>query len=132
VEFIVAVVVSNPEVTRMAYFSVIELLDVPTAIYRKHLGPVIDGIAQLLQMCIDRKVIRNIEPYLAIFGIIGGIVAHQHFLTLVTGKPLPHDEKEGAVRAYTEAWTDMLLGSAAIETFAVARSNDAVASVQAD
>lgn len=109
IEFLVDMVLYQPELARLMYFSVLELKAGAEALCRERVGPLFEIIRAYLQRCVDNQTVRQVDPAIAVAALAASILAHQGLYRLVTGNALPFRSADEAIGAYAKFWTAALL-----------------------
>jgi AcrR family transcriptional regulator len=107
-EFLVGIMLRQPELMRLLYFSMLELGSGSDRVYRKQLRPVFGAITGYLERCVERGVIRKVDPFVTALGFVGTVMAHQSMYEMLTGTELPYRTMDDAISAYSEFWLNAL------------------------
>lgn len=106
VDFLVTVLVQNPELMRLAYVAGFELPEADR-VFREHLGSIFDAVNAYFVRCAARGAICNLEPTFATLGLAGALSAHRNLHQLFTGRDLPWDV-EALAPGYAQLWLNAL------------------------
>ena len=109
IEFLVHMVLYQPELARLLYFSVLELEAGAEPLYRHQIGPLFEMIRSYLQRCVDTQTVRPVDPAIAVAALAASIMAHQGLYRLITGNALPFRSADEATGAYSKFWAAALL-----------------------
>ena len=110
-DFMVQLVVEQPELMRLLYFAALELPG-SEHVYREHLGPVFDAISGYVARCTSRGALQNVDSSVTTLGLFGTVIAHTALYELFTGRQLPFANSQDAVSAYARFWEKALLNPA--------------------
>ncbi len=106
-EFLVHTVQFQPELMRLLYFSALELRPAAEQICKDELGPILSAITGYIERCVQRSVIRTVEPVMTAFAFISMVAAHHALYPVVQGVPLPYSTEE-AISVYSDFWIQAL------------------------
>jgi AcrR family transcriptional regulator len=97
----------HPELSRLLHVAAFELPEAEKMI-SEHLGPIFDMISGYFRRCAAKGVIGNVEPSLAVLGLVGSVCAHQALHELFTGERLTNSDTAEATAAYVQLWLQAL------------------------
>jgi AcrR family transcriptional regulator len=107
-EFLVDVVVHQPELIRLLGYSGLELGPEAQLMTRKHLSPIFLLVASYLERCTERGTLRTADPLVTVLNFAATVVANHCLYESVTGLESRIGNMEEASAQYTKYWTQAL------------------------
>lgn len=108
-EFLVDIVVRQPELIRLIGFSALELGSGAEGMARKHLSPIFSSLAAYLERCGERGTLRRGDLFITVLSFAATVIAKHSIYEIVTGHESQVKNMHDAVAAYTKYWTQALL-----------------------
>ena len=108
VEFLVNLMLYQPELTRLLSFGVLELESGAETVCRTHVTPLFQEIQTYLLRSIAKREIAEVDAGLAAVAIVASVLAHHQAYELVAGSRLQSATPDQIVNLYTKFWLSAL------------------------
>jgi AcrR family transcriptional regulator len=108
IELFVQVANYERELIRLLEIGLLELRPSTERVYRKQIGPIFEAINGYLRACIDRGLLRAIDPSVTTIALSTTVLAHQCLYRLFGEVDTPYANSDEAVSAYSRFWLTVL------------------------
>ncbi len=109
VEFLVQIVAFHPELTRLLYFSFLELRAGAEEACKRQFGPIFDSMVEYVADCAERGLIQSWDPAMTVIAIGTMVISHRDIAEFFTGRTASFAGMEDAVSTYSRFWLSALL-----------------------
>ncbi len=109
VEFLVQIVAFHPELTRLLYFSFLELRAGAEEACKRQFGPIFDSMVEYVANCVERGLIQSWDPAMTVIAIGTMVISHRDIAEFFTGRTASFGGVEDAVATYSRFWLSALM-----------------------
>jgi len=108
IDLLVDTVIFKPELLRLIAVAFLELHWKTESFCQEYLSPIFSAISHYVQINIENKRVRNLDPTMVTAALVTTVMAHAEISRLIDGDRLSFPDNREAASAYTKFWLEVL------------------------